>query len=271
MVMQKLTSSIFALALALAATFSIAQDKPTAAGGDVIATVNGYPVRKAALDLLVQARVVQGQADTPALRQQLKQELINREVIMQAALKDGLDRLPQVALQLEMVRQGVLVAVYIRDYLNKHKPDEAALKTAYEQVKAQQGDKEYRARHVLVKTEAEAKDIINDLHNGGSFEQIAREKSLDASSKANGGELKWATRGGYVKPFFDALAQLGKGQITDVPVQTQFGWHVIQMQDERPFTMPSYEDTKTRLAQLLGQQMIQKMTRDLRGNAEVVQ
>src|SRR5690606_4602347 len=152
-----------------------------------------------------------------------KQELINREVIHQESLKRGLDKNPDVMVQLEMVRQGVLVAAFLQDHLKRNQPSDAALKTEYERIKSQQGDKEYRARHILVKTEEEAKEAIEQLDSGAKFEAIASEKSLDTGSKGNGGDLNWAPPGRYVKPFAEALTRLKKGETTKTPVQTQFG------------------------------------------------
>src|SRR5690606_13161351 len=151
------------LAAMLVALPASSQDKGAAAQSETIATVNGKPITEAKLELLVRERVAQGQQDSPELRSFLKQELINREVIHQESLKRGLDKNPDVMVQLEMVRQGVLVAAFLQDHLKRNQPSDAALKTEYERIKSQQGDKEYRARHILVKTEEEAKEAIEQL------------------------------------------------------------------------------------------------------------
>ena len=262
------------LALALAASPASAQDKGVAASppdNTPVATVNGTPIPAARLELLVRERVAQGQQDSPELRSYLKQELINREVLMQEALRRGLDKDPNVMLQLEMVRQGVLVAAFLQDHLRKNQPTEAALRSEYERIKAQQGDKEYKVRHILVKTEEEARDTLAQLAKGAKFEALASERSIDTGSRANGGELNWAPPGRYVKPFADALVKLKKGETTKTPVQTQFGWHVIQLQDERPLKIPSFEEAKGRLVQMMGQQSLQKVVADLRSKAKITE
>jgi peptidyl-prolyl cis-trans isomerase C len=261
------------LAAMLVALPVSAQDKGAAAPAPngTIATVNGKPISQAKLELLVHERVAQGQQDSPELRSYLKQELINREVLQQESVKRGLDKNEQVMLQLDMVRQGVLVAAVQQDYLHKNQPNEAALKSEYERIKAQQGDKEYRARHILVKTEEEAKDALAQLAKGVKFETIASEKSLDTGSKANGGDLNWAPPGRYVKPFAEALTKLKKGETTKTPVQTQFGWHVIQLQDERPLKVPSFEEAKKQLVQMMSQQSLQKLVADLRSKAKITE
>jgi peptidyl-prolyl cis-trans isomerase C len=262
------TVASLAVLLAFPAT---AQDKGAASPASPIATVNGKAIMASQLEMLVRERMSQGQQDSPELRSFLKQELINREVILQESVKRGLDKNPEVLLQLEMVRQGVLVAAYLQDYLRRNQPNDATLKTEYEKIKAQQGDKEFRARHVLVKTEDEAKDVIAQLSKGGKFEQIASEKSLDTGSKGNGGDLGWAPPGRYVKPFAEALTRLKKGELTRTPVQTQFGWHVIQLQEERALKMPSFDEAKQQLVQMMSQQSLQKAVAELRSKSKITE
>jgi peptidyl-prolyl cis-trans isomerase C len=260
------------LAAALFALPAAAQDKAGAASAAApIASVNGKAIMQSQLDMLVRERIGQGQQDSAELRSFLKQELINREVILQESLKRGLDKNPEVLLQLEMVRQGVLVAAFLQDHIRRNQPNDAALKSEYERIKAQQGDKEYRARHVLLKTEDEAKDALTQISKGGKFEQVASEKSLDTGSKGNGGDLGWAPPGRYVKPFADALTKLKKGETTRAPVQTQFGWHIIQLQDERALKIPSYDEAKNQLVQMMSQQSLQKAVADLRAKAKVTE
>jgi peptidyl-prolyl cis-trans isomerase C len=251
---------------------ALAQDKGAASnGGGPIATVNGKAIPQSRLELLVKERIAQGQQDTPELRSFLKQELINREVLLQESLKRGLDKNPEVVMQLDMMRQGVLVAAFLQDHLRKNKPSDASLKSEYDRIKAQQGDKEYRARHILVKTEEEAKDTLAQLAKGGKFEALASERSIDTGSKANGGDLNWAPPGRYVKPFADALTKLKKGETTKAPVQTQFGWHIIQLQDERAMKVPTFDEAKGQLVQMMSQQALQKMVADLRSKAKITE
>ncbi len=250
------------------------QDKgaaPAANNGQMIATVNGKGIPQAKLDLLMRERMAQGQQDSPELRNFLKQELINREVILQETIKRGLDKSPDVMLQLDMVRQGVLVAAFLQDYLRRNQPSDATLKSEYEKIKSQQGDKEYRARHILLKTEDEAKEALGQLAKGGKFETVASEKSLDTGSKGNGGDLNWAPPGRYVKPFADVLTKLKKGETTKAPVQTQFGWHIIRLEDERPLKMPTFDEAKSQLVQMMSQQALQKAVAEMRSKAKITE
>jgi peptidyl-prolyl cis-trans isomerase C len=262
-------SSVAKLVLIL--LLPIAAHGADALAATTLATVNGKAIPQGQLDLLVKERMAQGQQDSPELRNFLKQELINREVVQQESVKRGLDKQPDVMLQLEMVRQGVLVAAFLQDYLRRNQPNDATLKAEYEKIKAQAGDKEYHARHVLLKTEDEAKDTLAQLAKGGKFEQLASEKSLDTGSKGNGGDLGWSPPGRYVKPFAEALTKLKKGETTKSPVQTQFGWHIIQLQDERPLKMPSFDEAKGHLVQMLSQQSLQKAIAELRSKSKITE
>lgn len=260
-------------AMLIALTPAAAQDQGAAAPAQngTIATVNGKPISQAKLELLVRERVKQGQQDSPELRSFLKQELINWEVLQQEATRQGLDKSPEVAIQLDLIRQRIVAGALLQEHLRKNQPSETALKNEYERIKAQHGDKEYRARHILVKTEEEAKEAIAQLGKGVKFETIAAEKSLDTGSRANGGDLDWSTPGRYVKPFAEALTKLKKGETTKAPVQTQFGWHVIQLQDERPRKVPTFDEAKSQLAQMMSQQSLQNLVAELRSKAKITE
>src|SRR5262249_39256249 len=158
---------------------------------------------------------------------------------------------------------------YIQDYMKANPITEDVMKREYENAKAQVGTKEYHAHHILVKQEDEAKQIIAQLKKGANFEKLAAEKSEDTGSKGRGGDLDWSPPARYVKPFGDALAKLKKGQVTDAPVQTQFGWHVIRLDDERPTKIPAYEDVKPNIQQQLQAQLVQKAIADLRAKAKI--
>lgn len=265
---SRLISAPLAALLFVAPVAAQEKGAPQPANG-VVATVNGKAIPQAKLEILVRERVAQGQQDSPELRSFLKQELINREVIQQESVKRGLDKNPDVVTQLEMMRQGVLVAAFLQDHLRRNKPNDTTLKTEYDRIKAQQGDKEYRARHILVKTEEEAKDTLAQLAKGAKFEALASERSLDTGSKGNGGDLNWAPPGRYVKPFAEALTKLKKGETTKTAVQTQFGWHIIQLQDERAMKIPTFDEAKGQLTQMLSQQALQKVVADLRSKAKI--
>lgn len=249
-----------------------APSAPAASGASgAIATVNGRAIPQSRLDMAVRARVSQGQADSPELRAALKQELITREVMHQEALRRGLDKNAEVVAQVEYLRQEVLIQAVLQDFARKNQPNEAALRAEYEKIKAQQGDREYRARHILLKTEDEAKDTLVQLAKGAKFEALAAERSLDTGSKANGGDLNFAPPARYVKPFADALTKLKKGETTRAPVQTQFGWHIIQLTDERAMKVPTFDEAKERLAQMMAQQSLQKVVAELRAKAKITE
>ncbi len=234
-----------------------------------VAKVNGVAIPQSRLELLLKANAAQGQPDNPDVRNRMRDALISREVISQEATKKGLDKTTEVAAQLDLQRQEALVNAFVQDYIKNNPVSEDALKKEYERQKAQIGDKEYKARHILVKEEAEAKQIIAQLKKGAIFEKLAAEKSEDQGSKGQGGDLDWSAPGRYVPPFAEALKKLKKGQLTDAPVQTQFGWHVIRLEDERPFKTPSYEEVKSQLQQNLQRQAIDKVVAELRAKAKV--
>ncbi|MEW5944073.1 MAG: peptidylprolyl isomerase [Pseudomonadota bacterium] len=245
--------------------------KPTAASapaGAIAVTVNGTPISQAAIDYVAKERIAQGQPDTPELRKAMKDHLVTSELIAQEATKKGLDKNPEIATQLSLLRLQVLTKAFVMDYLKSNPVSDDALKAEYDKIKAQMGDKEYKARHILVKTEDEAKNIIAGLKKGEKFEKLA-EKSEDPGSKSRGGDLGWFPAGQMVKPFSDALAKLEKGKYTAEPVQTQFGWHVILLEDSRPAQAPAFEQVKEPLAQQLQQKQLEKIVADLKAKAKI--
>jgi peptidyl-prolyl cis-trans isomerase C len=231
--------------------------------------VNGVTIPQSRLDFLVKNAASQGQPDSPELRNRIKDELITREVLAQEAAKKGLDKNPEVAVQMDLQRQGVLINALLQDYVKTHPITDEVMKKEYDQAKAKSGDKEYKARHILVEKEDEAKEIIGQLKKGGNFEKIAAAKSKDTGSKDRGGVLDWSPANRYVPAFTQALTKLKKGQTTDAPVQTQFGWHVIRLDDERPMKFPSFEEAKPAIQQQLQQQTVNKAIGELRAKAKI--
>jgi peptidyl-prolyl cis-trans isomerase C len=203
------------------------------------------------------------------VRDVIMSKLISSELVLQEAQKSGMDKKPDYLAKEELTRRELLVNVYIQDYMKNHPVSESDTKAAYEKFKAELGDKEYNARHILVASEAEAKDVIAQLNKGGDFSKIAKEKSIDPGSKEKGGDLGWFALGGMVKPFGEAVAKLQKGKVSD-PVQTQFGWHVIKLDDVRELKAPAYDKVKDNLQKQLGQRQLEKMLTDLRAKATVV-
>ena len=261
------TTKIPLLALILAGSLTVATSHAQTAGG--VARVNGVSIPQSRLELLLKVNAAQGQPDTPDVRNRMRDALITREVISQEAVKKGLDKSTEVISQLDLQRQEALVNAFVQDYIQSHPLSDDALRKEYERQKTQIGDKEYKARHILVKEEAEAKQIIAQLKQGALFDKIAAEKSEDQGSKAQGGDLGWSAPGRYVPPFAAALKKLKKGQLTDPAVQSQFGWHVIRLDDERPFKTPGFEEVKPQLQQNLQRQAIDKVIGDLRAKAKI--
>ncbi len=258
-----MTRALAILMLTLAtANFALAQSKP-------IAKVNGVPIPQYRLDAAVQSGVAAGQTDTPQLRKSVREALINQEVIAQEAVKQGIDKEAFVAASLELFRVRALAQAYFEDYFKKHPISEADLKKEYERLKPQMATKEYRARHILVNSEEEAKQIIQELKGGGSFEKIASAKSKDPGSKGRGGDLDWSPASRYVKPFGEALVKLKKGEITVTPVQTDFGWHVIRLDDERIARLPTFEEAKPTLERELKNRKVREVIADLRKKAKI--
>lgn len=230
--------------------------------------VNGISIPQARIDLGVKAATAQGQTDSPELRKAIREEIINREVMAQEASKLGLDKSPEVVQQVELAKQSVLVGAFVQDYAKNHPISEDQLKQEYEKLKVKLGDKEFNVRHILVGTEDEAKAIIAQLGKKAKFEKLAA-KSMDAGSAERGGALGWAVPGNFVPPFANALLSLKKGEYTKEPVQSQFGWHIIKLDDVRGLKVPPFEEIKPQLQQRLQQQSFQKAISDLRAKAKI--
>ncbi|HEX8989365.1 MAG TPA: peptidylprolyl isomerase [Rhodocyclaceae bacterium] len=259
-------ATLAALALALAASPALAKKEKK--DEDAIAVVNGKSVPAIRANAILTAQVAQGQADSPQLRNAIREELVRREVLAQEAQKKGFDRKPEVQAQIDLARQGVLIGAYLNDYVHSHPVTDEAIKKEYDTVKATRGDKEYKARHILVDSESDAKAIIDRLKKGEKFEDLAKQ-SKDPGSKDRGGDLGWATPNNYVKPFSDAMVKLEKGKYTETPVKSDFGYHVIMLDDTRELKMPALDEVKGQIAQALQQKMVEQHIADLRAKAKV--
>ena len=233
-----------------------------------LAVVNGKPIPSSRADALVKQMASQGQTETPELRAMVKEELINREILMQEANKRGLTNSSDVKNQVEMARQSIVIRALVADYLKKNPVGDAEIQAEYDKYKSQAGDKEYHARHILVEKEDEARAIIAKLKGGAKFEELAKQ-SKDPGSASNGGDLDWASPANFVKPFSDAMAALKKGEITQTPVKTQFGFHVIKLEDVRDAKVPALEEVKPQIAEQLQQQKLQAFQQDLKKKAKV--
>ena len=239
---------------AAAATAAVAADK---SGDKALYTPSQY-------DVLLKERLAQGGQDTPEVRNQVKEELNTRELLAREAKKQGIDKQPDVKTQMDLASQTVLVRAYVSDWVKKNPVPEAELKKEYDTIKSQIGDKEYKVRHILVKTEDQAKDIIAELQKGAKFDELAKARSEDPGSKDKGGDLDWNAPANFVKPFGDAMKATPKGKFTAQPVQTQFGWHVIEVDDVRDAKVPAFDEVKPQLQQRMQAQWLDKYFKDLR-------
>jgi peptidyl-prolyl cis-trans isomerase C len=234
-----------------------------------VATVNGVAVPQSRMEFMMEQQRNRGAPDNQQTRSVMREELINREVVTQEAQKSGLAKSPEVQAQMDIARQEILVGSYLRDWVKKHPVSDADIQREYERARAQTGDKEYRARHILVDNEDQAKSLIADLNKGAKFDELAKKNSKDAGSKERGGDLDWNVPGAFDKQFSDAMVKLDKGKYTAAPVQTRFGYHVIQLDDVRPVKFPGLEEVKPRIAQQIQQQKVDELVRGLRAKAKV--
>jgi peptidyl-prolyl cis-trans isomerase C len=234
-----------------------------------VAIVNGKAVPKARVEALAQQLARSGRPVTPDIEAQIKEEVIAREIFMQEAQKRGLDATDDYKGQLELARQTILIRELFADYQKNSPVTDADIKAEYDKFVAANGGKEYRARHILVEKEEQAKAILASLKKGGKFEDIAKKQSKDPGSGANGGDLDWASAGNFVKEFSDAMVALKKGQTTDAPVKSQFGFHIIRLDDVREAQLPKFEDVKPQIAQQLQQTKMSEFQQNLRSKAKV--
>ena len=253
------------LAAVAAATLGLAL--PAAAQN--VAIVNGKPVPKARVDLLKSQIQKSGRPVSAEMDTMLKEEVIAREVFMQEAQRRGLDASDDYKAQLELARQTILIRELFADWQKKNPVTDAEIQGEYDKFAAATGGKEFHARHILVENEADAKKIIADIKKGQKFEDIAKKQSKDPGSAANGGDLDWATAASYVPEFSQAMTKLGKGQMTQEPVKTSFGWHVIRVDDTREAQLPKLDEVKPQISQQLQQQKLAKFQEELRAKAKV--
>ena len=234
-----------------------------------VAIVNGKPVPKARVDMLAQQLAKAGRPVGPEMQGQLKDEVIAREIFMQEAQKRGLDASDDFKAQMELARQTILIRELFNDWQKANPVTDAEIKAEYDKAAAANAGKEYHAHHILVEKEDEAKAIIASIKKGAKFEDIAKKQSKDPGSGAKGGDLDWANPASYVSEFTEALVKLDKGKMTDTPVKSQFGWHVIRLDDVRQAQLPSLAEVKPQVAQQLQQQKLAKFQEELRAKAKV--
>jgi peptidyl-prolyl cis-trans isomerase C len=231
-------------------------------------TVNGKPIPKSRVDFIVKQRATQGQPDSEEARKAILDNLITQEVVAQEADRMGYAKKSDVRTQLDLLRQQVLVQALVQDHFKAHPIKDEEMLAEYNKVKASRGDKEYKVRHILVDKETEANEIVAQLKKGAKFEDLAKQ-SKDPGSKEKGGDLDWNTPATFVKPFAEALTKLEKGKYTETPVQTQFGWHVIQLDDVRALQFPAFDTVKPQLLSRMQELEVQKFVGELRSKAKI--
>jgi peptidyl-prolyl cis-trans isomerase C len=251
------------VARACTAALAAALLLPLAASAQNIAIVNGKAVPKSRVDTLLQQAQRAGQQISPEMQGMAKDEVVRREIFAQAAEKQGIAAQADYKAQMELARQSILIRELFEDFKRKHPVTDAEAKAEYDKFKAQATGTEYRARHILVETEDEAKALIAQIKGGAKFEDLAKAKSKDPGSGANGGDLDFAKPESYVPEFGQALTKLKKGEMTETPVKTQFGWHIIRLDDTRDAQFPEFEAVKPQIQQRLAQMKLQKYQEDL--------
>jgi peptidyl-prolyl cis-trans isomerase C len=264
---------LLCLALSMSAGARAAASAPAAvppqASVAPIAVVNGVPIPAVFGDIMRRERAARGQGPEQLSDDAVRNALIAGELLAQEAHRQGLDKSPKVIALLEFQRKDLLGRVMLEEFVRTHPIGEETLKTEYEKAKEKAGATEYRVRHILVPTEKEAKEIIAEIKSHkASFEDLAKKRSKDGSA-SNGGDLGWVTASGLAPGFAAAMEKLKKGQYTTAPVQTTFGWHVIQVDDTRALQVPPFEKVKERIANQLQQIQVRKYLQELRSTAAV--
>ncbi|WCM86447.1 foldase protein PrsA [Acidovorax sp. NCPPB 3576] len=258
---KKLLSGLVAAAVLGATAFPVYAQN--------LAVVNGKAVPKERAEALKQQVERSGRPVTPEVEGQIKEEVIAREIFLQEAQKRGLEASPDYKTQMELARQTILIRELFADYQKANPVTDAEIQAEYDKFVAASSGKEYKASHILVEKEDQAKAIIASIKKGAKFEDIAKKQSKDPGSGARGGDLDWSAPSSYVAEFTEALVKLNKGQMTQTPVKTQFGWHIIRLDDVREAKLPKLEEVKPQVAQQLQQQKLAKFQEELRTKAKI--
>mgnify|MGYP006279902451 FL=1 len=253
---------------ALMLVLSVVAVWPLAAQAQNVAIVNGKPVPKSRVDTLMQQAARSGQQLPPGADQQARDQVVLREIFAQEAVKKGIAASPDFAAQMELARQSILIRELFEDYRKKNPVSDAEAKAEYETLKKQNSGTEYRASHILVEKEEEAKALIAQIKGGAKFEDLAKKNSKDPGSGERGGDLDFAKPDAYVPEFGKAMSELKKGQMTETPVKTQFGFHIIRLDDTREAQFPAFDEVKGQLKQRMDAMKLQKYQDDLRKSAK---
>jgi peptidyl-prolyl cis-trans isomerase C len=257
-------SSSFVVRTAIAAALAL----PLLAAAQNVAIVNGKAVPKSRVDQLLQQASRSGQQLPPGADQQARDQVVLREIFAQEAERRGIGASADYRAQMELARQSILIRELFEDYRKKNPISDADAKGEYDKFKAQASGTEYRARHILVDKEDEAKALIAQIKGGAKFEDLAKKNSKDPGSGEKGGDLDFAKPDSYVPEFSAALTKLKNGEMTDTPVKSQFGYHIIKLEETREAQFPSFDDVKGQLKQRMEQTKLQEYQESLRKAAK---
>lgn len=266
---------MIALSLGLISICSTAQAQQNSVDYEFVASVNGAPISKGLLELNLKSTISQGQKDSPQLRQAIKEELINRELIAQAAMKEGLEKNIDLADQIVQLKQTLLLQAYLENHFKKEPITDAKLREEYEKQRKLMGDNptaiQYKVSQIILPSESEALGVIARLQKGESFSKLAKETSIDNASKEQGGSVGWILPQQILRPIADVMVNLNKGAISNSPIQVQGGWVIIKVEDKRTMKVPSFDEAKNQLRQAVVQQYLAESVRRLRESAKIVQ
>ena len=234
-----------------------------------VATVNGKAIPQSYADALMVEQKAKGTPDSDQLRGAVREELVRREILLQAASKSGINKKPEVATQMELAKQAVVIRAYLQDFVANNEVTDADVRSAYDELKGRIGSTEYKVNHILVEDETEARALIAKLQAGEKFDELAKAHSKDPGSKDKGGELGWSNPGMYVPAFSEAMVKLGKGQMTTEPVKSNFGYHIIKVEDKRLQQPPPYEEVKDQMRSVVMRERYVELASKIRSDAEV--
>jgi len=258
----------FAAPWGLTLVVAAALCSPWSAQAQNIAIVNGKAVPKSRVDTLLQQAARAGQQIPPGAEAQARDQVVLREIFSQEAVKRGIPGSPEFAAQMELARQSIMIRELFESFRKKNPVTDAEAKAEYEELKKQNSGTEYRASHILVEKEDEAKALIAQIKAGAKFEDLAKKSSKDPGSGERGGDLDFARPDAYVPEFGKAMAALKKGQMTETPVKSQFGFHIIRLDDTREAQFPPFDEVKDQLKQRMSEMKLQKYQDDLRKAAK---
>lgn len=277
--MKKYLISLFSVGFLTLSLGSLAatqnEKKETGNNVDFFATVNGTPLTNGLLELNVKAALVQGQKDSPDLQKALKEELINRELLTQEAIKQGLDKDIDFRDQIAQLKQTLMIQALLENYFQKNPISDAKLREEFDRQKKLIGEgassNQYRLSQIIVTTETDALDLIRRIQKGELFGKLAQEYSIDQASKANGGQIGWVLPGQVVPQVANVIVNMNKGAVTNAPIQTQGGWVIVKVDDKRPFKLPTFDEAKPQLRQAIVQQYLAETVKKLRDSAKIIQ